>query len=512
MGDLDEPTRVIPPPGPHRRVMLAFGVAGTVLLLWISRFGLGVSPDSVDYVSAARGLLAGHGFVNQWYGVYRHWPPLFPMVLAVLRLLGESFLGPARYFQALGYGAMAAMVVGILWQDLRRRWIAVAGGLLVLVSLPLLGASSKLISEPLFFVLIVAVVYLYPRARARDRFRDLLWIAVPAGLAAIQRYAGVGLLAAVCLYLLLEAGAGTFRRRFQRAVFFGATASAPLALWLARNLVATGSLSGRRPVSHYTLGATVVRALKETGSWWVPRALGPVAGPALICILLAVLAASLVPGTPRTRPLPRLAPRIRFGAWIAFIHIAFMVGAMMHTGLSPLGRRYLAPAAPGLVLLFAGAADELASRFRRRGAVIAATATSVIVVGLGLFTSGRQVAHRMRKVSTARAVSPLSGARWEGSPVLAWVRSLQGAKEPLYTNAYRLVRFYGNPRRAKLRKLPRIDDQLRRRVPGDYVLLDLGRGGWEGPQVDALAARYPDLVRLRGPEGVVLTVGTTAHR
>lgn len=500
-------TRIVPPPGPRRRFMIGFGLFAAVLLLWLTRFGLGVTPDGVDYVSAARGLLAGKGFLNQWHGIYRHWPPLYPIVLAVLRLVSRDLLDVARIFQVVGYGLLVAMAAGVLWQDLRRRFVAVLGALLVVVCLPVIGMSAKLASEPLYILLSVAVVYLYPRARARDVDRDLLWIAVPAGLAAIQRYVGVAIIAAVCLYLLLEIDSGTLRRRFRRAVRFGAMASAPFFVWIVRNIIAAGTLTGRRPSSHYAFGATLWRGLWVPGSWWLPSWLGEVAAAVLVILLLVLLVVALPPIAARVPKGPRLSPRIRLAGVIALVHIVVMVLAMMNTGLSVLGNRYLAPAAPALVLLIAGLADDLASRPFGRAGHRAATFGMGLVLAIFLATSSVQVAHRFARVSEARAVSPLSGLRWEASPVLGWVRSLQGRDVPLYTNAYRLVVFYGDPVDLTRLDPAKIEKRIARRKPGAYVLLDLGFRGWDPEAVRTIARRHPSLVRVRGPHGVVLTIG-----
>ncbi len=58
---------------------IAAGIAGVLLcLVCTSRYGVGVSPDSANYLSAARSLLSGTGFRYCDGGIYTHWPPLFP--------------------------------------------------------------------------------------------------------------------------------------------------------------------------------------------------------------------------------------------------------------------------------------------------------------------------------------------------------------------------------------------------------------------------------------------------
>lgn len=494
---------LLPGPGAKRRWMLALGLAGVMILLWFTRYGLGGTSDSVDYVASARGLLSGHGYQNQRLGLYVLWTPLYPAVLAFLRLLGRDFFGAPRYFQALGYGLTVAVITGVLWKDLRHRWVAVGGGLLMLASPPLLAVSGMLWSEPLYILLLVLVVALYPRALARDRLVDLAWIAVPAGLAAAQRYSGVTIIAAACLQLLL-ASDGAWRRRLKRAVVFGAASSLPLVAWMVRNLILCGSVAGHRRASRNALGPNLWSGLHQIGDWWVPRPLGTIAAVTVAVVVLVIAVLALVPGAERRRALPHLSPRLRFAGLIGLIYLAFMLVAVLATGLERLSMRYLSPAAPALILVLAGGLDDLASRPRARGARIAVSAVAAALLLLFTVTSARQLVLQVRRVNRQRAMTSLTGPQWTDSAVVHWVRSRRPGRSRIFTNAFLPLRLYADPPKLLSRTLAEVGDQLDRRVPGDYVLMFLGRAGWQQEAVEAIARRHPDEVIFRGADGLVL--------
>lgn len=492
------------PPPNAKRLVLAAGGTGLVLFLWYTRFGLGISPDSVAYVTAARSLLAGHGFQRAGEAVYRLWAPLYPIVLAGLRMVSRDLVGVARWFQAIGYAATLGLCAAILVADLERRWVAVAATVLCVVSPAVLVASGRVASEPLYLLSLMAIVYLYPRATASGRCRDLLWIVVPTALCAFQRYSGIFVIFAVSLYLVLEAGPWTRRQRWSRALFFGAASSGPLLAWMVRNLIVVGNLAGHRRGPHQPLGDSLRRGFVVPGGFWVPHWLHGWVGGAVIALLLVALVLALLPPA-TSRRLPRLTTRIRLAGFIAFVHLALSIAAAVSTALTPIALRYVSPSALGFVLLLAGVVDDLAHRPAAGRWRTTAAAFGIAVFALFGATSTFRVAKRIVTVGERRSITPLSEQRWRSSPVLAWVRAMEPSEVMVVTNAPWLVRFYANPRHMALRDLGRIDAALRRASPGCYVVLDKGREHDVHPKVEALIRSHAGEIRLRGPNGVLLS-------
>lgn len=68
-------------------VLLAL-VGAILILLSTSRYGAGLSPDSVGYIGTARNLITGAGFISYGGSPTVEWPPLYPALLA---LVGGTF-------------------------------------------------------------------------------------------------------------------------------------------------------------------------------------------------------------------------------------------------------------------------------------------------------------------------------------------------------------------------------------------------------------------------------------
>jgi hypothetical protein len=84
-------------------------VVGATALLFSTRWGIGLSPDSVVYIASARNLLSGFGlsvsFTTGEFLPLTHYPSLFSAGLAGLGFVGIDPLDRARWLNALIFGA-----------------------------------------------------------------------------------------------------------------------------------------------------------------------------------------------------------------------------------------------------------------------------------------------------------------------------------------------------------------------------------------------------------------------
>ena len=73
------------------------------MLLRVAPHGPGAAVDAAWFVSAARSLLAGDGFVT-FGGVHVSQGPFFPLALAGIGLLGPDPLDAAGWLNAAAFG------------------------------------------------------------------------------------------------------------------------------------------------------------------------------------------------------------------------------------------------------------------------------------------------------------------------------------------------------------------------------------------------------------------------
>ena len=164
---------------PKNRISFVFstilGFTGVFLVLFITaKYGVGVSGDSIDYLSTADNLIRYHRFVDYGNATYIYWPPLYPLVLAGISLVTgfDTFL-VAGILNAILFG-LIVFLTGILFHRSFHdypMWTFL-GLLIAFTSLPILRIASNITSDPFFIVLIL----FFEKLRRRNRHHlALFW-------------------------------------------------------------------------------------------------------------------------------------------------------------------------------------------------------------------------------------------------------------------------------------------------------------------------------------------------
>lgn len=194
-------------------------IAGVYIVAWRAP-ALGLFHDDAVYRETARSLASGHGYRVESLPTaipQTKYPPLWPALLALFVLVSQNPLW-------LKLPAMLCIAGWLLlsYRLLRKMGASHAGALaLVLItaaSPTTVFVASHLLSEPLFALLLTAS--LLALLNDRTAFAGAL-----AGLATITRIAGLPLIVAVVLVLLIH-------RRLRAAANFTAAAAVIVAPWL----------------------------------------------------------------------------------------------------------------------------------------------------------------------------------------------------------------------------------------------------------------------------------------
>ena len=210
-------------------------MAGIVLA---TRWGTGVTSDSVAYLNAAENIAAGNGVVltrtPDEHAPMVHWPPVYSVVLAAGAVLGANVFDFARLLGVAVIGGNVFLVGFVIRRYVRHDFPALIGALLVATSYGVVWVHAHALSEALFTLFcIVALAGLASYGDTSRRWLLILAASAAAG-ATLTRYAGVALIGAGVLTLLL-ANWSSIRRRLVDALLFGVVASLPVIVWQIRN-------------------------------------------------------------------------------------------------------------------------------------------------------------------------------------------------------------------------------------------------------------------------------------
>ena len=336
-------------------------LSAALVLLRGANYGVGLQVDSASYISTARSLLEGKGFVEWNTGGYENAAPLFPLALAFAGLFGPDAVEAAGYVNAAAFGLTVFATAMWLRSRVRSRFLVVWAGCVCALAPPLTYFAAEAMTEALFILFVTLSLFALDRFLESGKPAPFYLGASCAALAWAARYPGIALVAAAVLLLLLRRSAAWPARARNAAVFAG-IAAAPVCVWTLRNFLPYGALAGRHYPTGFTLLGSLQKATVEFVKWplgesgffylqkWSAAALGieiigaTTAGVLLkIAILLALAAATGLAVRPLRRqgylPTWRI---IAVPAVFAAVYTLFLAVILPLSDIQ-LPRRYLAP-------------------------------------------------------------------------------------------------------------------------------------------------------------------------
>ncbi len=136
-------------------LLAALAVLGAVLILARQvTYGVGLHGDWVTYISVARSLLAGEGFVQIHGWPYLHWPPLYPMLLAAASLFAFDPYDVAGPLNAAVFGLTLFVAGQYLRRHVQHPFLVLWACLALMLAIPLTRVASHAISEAPFILFV----------------------------------------------------------------------------------------------------------------------------------------------------------------------------------------------------------------------------------------------------------------------------------------------------------------------------------------------------------------------
>lgn len=386
-------------------VFLALG-GGLTILFATAPFGIGLSPDSVGYLSVARNLRAGQGFLLYDGSLLTVQPPLFPALMAGLSaLFGMDEMTAASRLNAMMFAVVILLTASFAKRMILERGLAPLALVAVAAGPPLFRVSLVAWSEPLFIATTMGFLILLVQTVESDRHRrtGVIFLATVAATACLSRYIGIVLIGVGGVALLLGGRFG-LKKRILDALLYIVISSGPLAIWILRNYRIEGTFFGPRGSALYSLPENIVFAAETVLNWFIPRKLfglfllnqtvagQPLAfwfGLSVAAFVLAVLVRLLG---------ARSGQRFSAGAVLLLYSVAytaFLVWGASRAGVDRLNDRLLSPVHAPLTLCLFWGFSSLLDRCRHRRPFARSQTVMKICLGLWLaypaFSSARWI-------------------------------------------------------------------------------------------------------------------------
>ena len=304
----------------HQNILIILGIVFITIFSfgWFMRvtkpFGIGLTTDSVAYLWSAENLANGIG-LGRLTGAgelkpMTHWPPLYPLILALMNKLGLDIFSAARWLGGICF-SLAVFLTGWLLKKITRSFIfTIAALILLLVSSALWETGIRAMTEQLFMIFCLGGIFSVDRYWTGNQIRYLVFAAVLFGAGFLTRYAGISIIITVASLLLFKTGSSLIKK-FVRSFLFGIGSSLPLGLWLGYNQIIYANATNRS-FSIYPIPVTDFQELLRLLNQWIqPLFTTFHIGPGKLMIGTAILVIALAAVLLQVR-LPQIQVKDRF--------------------------------------------------------------------------------------------------------------------------------------------------------------------------------------------------------
>ncbi len=500
----------------------------TALFVVTGPWGLGVSEDSVHYLSGARGLLNGQGYRSDFRNEsITYFPPLFSFLTACIGFIFKmDALHAARILQVLLFGVNAALAGYFLKQVTGSAKISLIGVWLMLTSNAMFNVHSMAWSEPLFFSFVFPGFYCLHRYFENEQKRYLIFSGILIALASLVRYAGVSVISTGLVMILLFHPRG-FTARVKDGFIFFAVSYLPSALWFVRNLLTAGELANRDLGFHVPTSRYFNQAMNTISTWILPEEIPEIVRHFVFrTVLLALLglflflvfkkgkdkaAAEVLASHPPFRFVASMIIFVIFNAVLLIVHL-FLMNVNTQANDRHFSPFYVACLMSALIVL----SEWL--KVSRRPKILKGLFAFLLIA----MTSFNLFAFQRNWIEMYRSGKAFTSRQWKTSPTLAKIETLPGklliySNDPsiIYINtgrpAARLPRKYNKQHTRKGEEakpaktyFPRIANVKRRLESREgYVVFFLDRHRWFNPPQKELQELLPIQIVETLQDGVI---------
>jgi hypothetical protein len=325
-------------------IALASLLGGLLLYTFTGVNGVGMSPDSANYISAARSLVHGKGFIDILGKPFVSWPPFFSILIACFKIFQIDYVAALRLINILSFAVIIFSSSLLIFKNTESLTLSLINAVIVIFSKPLFFVSTHGWSEPLFVAEICLFMLILSYCSEKMDYKIVL-LAIIAIAYNLTRYPGLILTLVGCLYIFFRAE-GTYLRRIIKAGVWGFLTVVPLAIWLVRNYILEKTLTGEKLEGTLTLSHNLDLTGRLIGYWFLPLSLAQIMSGWVVFTLLIIILLSLTIFILYKFLVRKINP-FYFPVTGSLLFIWFygfmIIASVTTTVLSPLSDRYLAP-------------------------------------------------------------------------------------------------------------------------------------------------------------------------
>lgn len=399
-------------------------------------WGIGVSPDSITYLDA------GNSFYEQLTLTARgdtltHYPPLYPILLAGTRLGTDDILTGARWLNILLLGGNVILVYWALLRVTSAQHWSLLGTTLFLAVSSSISVHLWAWTEPLFIFLTLATLLSWDLYLLRHDTMFLLGSAVLVSLATLTRYAGLFLVPAVVVTLLLDHRVH-MRKKLVASSIFAFIGLLPVSVWLISTLL-TGDGVANRTIALHVIGIErIEQGFRTISRWFIPDRVAMLLNKAGVLELMTgigivglMYVALQGPGINQVRRRSFLLAI--FSASLCAYVLFLLISISTFDAHTPLDSRILAPLIPFLVAFGVSIIQRCQGLGKTLRLVLYLALVAIFLVNIWETKS--------TILSTHATGLGYTGQNWASSELIGAVNGYSH-DIPVYTNGNDVIYFY----------------------------------------------------------------------
>jgi hypothetical protein len=266
-------------------ILLLTGSA-VIFSISVMGYGLGITDDSVNYMSAAMSFPSALLKVDG--SVYSEWPPLYPVILSLYKLTGMSCLSFATLLHGISFCAIVIILNSMTAPLFRTRPAYLMYIICLLCSIPLLQSSVFLWSESIFILLVILSfrqlnLYIFKPGLASLSFLILISV-----LLCLQRKSGVIFTGAYVIILF------AYRKKERRSWMleipsYLILSTTPFILWTYRRFLISGSATSEAAWEPSRIFENLIQSTDILSSWLMPDEIPLILRSLLFLTLIALM-------------------------------------------------------------------------------------------------------------------------------------------------------------------------------------------------------------------------------
>ncbi len=256
----------------HKHIVAGLiGLIGTITILSLTvQHGTGITPDSVAYISVARNFADNNAFITYNGSDLILQPPFYPIISALIKkiLLIDPQVSTS-YVNAILFGLIIYLSGSFLLKYLKSYALSILGTISILISYALVQVSLMALSEPLFILLILLFIYHFDKFSLKQDYTSLFFLSIWASLACLTRYTGIVIIL-TGIILILSQQKSNLRKKFLQSFVFILITVLPIGIWIIRNYFISGTTTGQRAESSYSLSQNLRFFYDTILLWYLP--------------------------------------------------------------------------------------------------------------------------------------------------------------------------------------------------------------------------------------------------